>query len=877
VALVWLSIRLRWRRAWARSLAVVLLIGGVGGFILAAAASARRVQATYQTFIEEIDAPDAIVVPGCAGPVTAFGCTVPAEQVSGETMIEDLEEVELVEAARLVTSVMPYLVDSDGRPLLSTPDDRYGCVDGDHAVHLLPLTPGDAKAQAMPFQLDGALPKSGTSEVVVALATAKRKGIDVGDTVRVAGWCDGDGEPVRLDRAIDLTVTGISVSPLGIEPPGTGRVIEVAYSDSGVVDRLIAAGAEPQENAIVWLDDGSSSDSVSQAIAPYRIERDLRERAVVFDDALATDARPLWLLAGVGVLGGMLLLAPIVGRQVRDTTRDSTTLVVLGSTRRQVATQALTHAGVLAVLGGLVAAAIAPLMSTLLPRGFAVTIAPHLPVRFDWLVTVIGVVLLVASVVAIGGAASWMIGRRREPPVEHLSGHRRMVAGAAHLRPAARTGVLTALGAPAGPRQAKPWPSFISLAVAAATCVACLTYLAGLKHLERTPALLGWDWDATVAFDHDTPAYVPSILARLNAMEGVEQVTLGTVYPPTFLQIAGTDTVVWPWSFDTGPDAIAPAITNGRAPEGPREVAINPALARAAGLDIGDTVSLARPSLISLVADNVELGAVERGLTDLALDRPDLQPVSIDYEITGIAVLPLGRTEDYAQTAMTLEGFAALAEPSKQEVAEAVAWLPPGLPEDLRAEVDPSRSDFEIDNKSVYVRFSGDTQSTATAIWRIAGVRGVAAPSPEQVLTTVLGLNLDHNDQVPVALVYVVSIAAAALLIYLLHTSVRARRFEFAVMRAVGMSSRGVRWSIAAQATAMAIIPLVVAIPVGVVAGRRVWMSSARDLDVVPVSVTPWFAVTVVVAAAIAIANAVVLVPGWTAVRRSPGRDLRAG
>lgn len=216
-------------------------------------------------------------------------------------------------------------------------------------------------------------------------------------------------------------------------------------------------------------------------------------------------------------------------------------------------------------------------------------------------------------------------------------------------------------------------------------------------------------------------------------------------------------------------------------------------------------------------------------------------------------------------------------EPSADEVAAANATLPADLPEDVQASADAYLSGFDIENQSAHVRFSGDSQSIVSEILKIEGVVQVIAPSPEEVVTTVVGLNLDHNDRVPIALVYVVSIAAAALLTYLLYTSVRARRFEFAVMRAVGMSSRGVRWSIAAQATATAVVPLVVAIPVGVVVGRRTWMSSARDLEVVPVAVTPWLVLAVIVAAAIGIANVVVLVPGWTAVRRSLSRDLRAG
>ena len=63
MAVLWPLLRVRWRRALAPSLAVALLIGVIGGFVLAAAASARRVETAYRTLVEEIDAPDLGVIP----------------------------------------------------------------------------------------------------------------------------------------------------------------------------------------------------------------------------------------------------------------------------------------------------------------------------------------------------------------------------------------------------------------------------------------------------------------------------------------------------------------------------------------------------------------------------------------------------------------------------------------------------------------------------------------------------------------------------------------------------------------------------------------------------------------------------------------------
>ena len=113
------------------------------------------------------------------------------------------------------------------------------------------------------------------------------------------------------------------------------------------------------------------------------------------------------------------------------------------------------------------------------------------------------------------------------------------------------------------------------MVVAAAVGVASLTYLAGLRHLERTPRLLGWNWDAAVSFNFEflnqsDPTESAGILAEMEQLDSVEQITGGTFYPPWFLFVPGSATFVWPWSFATGPQAVAPTMLTGRAPRWPR-------------------------------------------------------------------------------------------------------------------------------------------------------------------------------------------------------------------------------------------------------------------------------------------------------------------
>lgn len=890
MALLWLLLRVRWRRALAPSLAVALLIGAIGGFVLASAAAARRVENAYSTLVAEIDAPDIAVIPveDC-GNIDGTGCTRTSEQSSPDEVLAEIRASEVVEKARLVESVIPFVTDANGNPILGTIDDQYGCIDGNRSVQMVAAVPGSATDQVVPFRLEGKLPTSGSSSTVLSRATAERAGLSIGDSVLLAGWCDGEGQPVEFATPIELQLSGLSIGPLEMDPPGMGLMLEPAYVDPVAFDAMLLTGAQPQQNMAVWLDPSASSELVreSLALASFQIILDFRERKIVIDDALSNDANLLWLLAAVGALGGLLVLAPLIARNLRDSGPNAETLSALGTRRPQMAQQAIAHAGSLGLIGALSAALVAVPISALMPTGFAATIQPHRNLWLDGSLTIIGVALLATAVVAIGAIPSWRIGKADRSATLRLSESARVVPRWHLLRPAARTGVLAAVGTPAGPRRASPWPSLLSMVVAAVVGAASLTYLAGLRHLEQSPALLGWNWDAMVSFDFDQgdPTRSSEVLAEIEELDSVEQVTAGTFFPPWFLYVPDTDNgvvrtmgtaefYVWPWSFDTGPDAIRPTVLSGRAPEGPDEMAVDALFAEQVDVGVGDIVPLARPTLITRLAEELTDKARDLGL-DLVLEVPEQPPVVAEFEITGIALL--ASEPGISNVSLTFDGYSDIAEPDADEIAAARAWLPADLPPELLLEAEELLANLELDGRVVYLRFFGSVYDGAGDVMAIEGAPEVVAPSPADVLALMVGLNIESNDRVPVALSVMVAIAFILLASYLLFVTVRARRFEIAVMRALGFSTRGVRWSVAAQATATVLVVLILAIPIGFAIGRWAWLEYARDdLGVLPVSVVPWSTLAIVCGAAIVLANVAALVPGWLAARRSPGYDLRS-
>lgn len=880
MTLLWLLFRVRWRRALGPSLAVALLIGSIGGFALAAAASARRVESAYRTLLADIDAPDLAVYPSCVNAIDENFCLDVADSNGPALVVDRLLAMEVVEQARWFNDVLPYLVDSEGAPLLAAPDNPTGCFDRDRSVHMVAVGSGGASEQALPFRLEGELPVRGSADVVLARATAERIGIGIGDNVRLAGWCS-DGDPIELASPIDLNVSGLSIGPLDIEPPGTGLRIEPAYVDPAVFETLVADEVGPAlPNILVWVDPKASRDDIAEALAEFEIAFDFDERAMLIDEALATDARLLWLLAGIGALGGLLVLAPVIGRNLRETGNNTSTLAALGLQRPQIAHQAIAHCCALALIGAFTAAVLAVPIGTLMPDGLAAAIEPDHSLSIDWLVSIAGVGLLVVGVVAIGVYSAWRIAVGDRATANAAStrsaGRGEGIVSALRMRPAARTGVLAAVGAPAGPRRASPWPSLLSMVVVATAGVGSVTYLAGLRHLEDTPSVLGWNWDAMVSVDD--PDNQSAIVARIDESAGVDQSTLGTGYPPWLLVSPGTEIpLIYPWTFATGPNEITPTMLHGRAPAGPDEVAIDSVFAEQAGLAIGDTVLLQRESLQSVIADELRVQAAGRGLDDFVTGDLDMSPVAASFEVTGIAVLPLERQAEVAQVTFTLDGFAEFVDPSDEEIMAVQAWIPKDLPPDVSDAVEEFLATVRIADRTdrLYLRFTDDKQAALAELVVVDETLEILAPTPDEVIG-IIGLNLERNDRIPTALAMTVSVAFAMLVGYLLFAAVRARRFELAVMRALGMSTSGIRRSVAAQATATAVVALLVAVPAGIAIGRWAWLDYARDLEVLPVSITPWRTLAIVAVVAIAVANLAALTLGWSATNRSPGPDLRS-
>ena len=137
-------------------------------------------------------------------------------------------------------------------------------------------------------------------------------------------------------------------------------------------------------------------------------------------------------------------------------------------------------------------------------------------------------------------------------------------------------------------------------------------------------------------------------------------------------------------------------------------------------------------------------------------------------------------------------------------------------------------------------------------------------------------VNLSRSRSIPVALAVVVGALGLLTLVHALITSVRRRRRDFAVLRALGADRGTVGRVVHAQASTVAVVALVGGLPLGIVLGRFVFHRFADELGLVPDATTPVLAIIGISVAALAFANLAAAVPGWRAARVPVATLLRA-
>jgi hypothetical protein len=128
----------------------------------------------------------------------------------------------------------------------------------------------------------------------------------------------------------------------------------------------------------------------------------------------------------------------------------------------------------------------------------------------------------------------------------------------------------------------------------------------------------------------------------------------------------------------------------------------------------------------------------------------------------------------------------------------------------------------------------------------------------------------------PILLAGVLAIGAFGALGLTLVASVRRRRHELGLLKALGFTGRQLAASVAWQSSVSATIGIVIGMPLGIALGRWLWTLFAKEISASPDPTVPALSMVLIALGALVFANVVAAVPGRLAARTKTALVLRS-
>jgi ABC-type lipoprotein release transport system permease subunit len=686
-----------------------------------------------------------------------------------------------------------------------------------------------------PVRLEGRMPDlDEAEEVVLSRPLAEQLGLGVGDRLPALHFMNEQTPPAP----VELRVSGVG---LFLRDSLQAQENQQVFPTMFFGPAAARAWADPAENfrgSLVFLRGGDEERAAFLAAAPRAAGEQLflqtqAEATAAAERALRPYAVSLWLFAAGIAVAATLVVGQAVVRHLFACAVDTPTLAAMGMSRRQLAAGTALQAAAVGVPGALLAVGIAIGASRWMPVGPARAIEVDPGVDIDLVVLLGGGLALVTSALLAGVAVGALATRLAPAAAADRSRPSRLSEALARMGvpPARATGVRLALEAGRGPSSVPARTTLVGTAAGLAALVAALTFAASLDRLLDTPRLYGWDWDTHVRLDayQDDPS-TPPCTEPTCAEEGA----LAASSPSVAAWTAGSygqvlvDGLAVP-AMGVGADGSAPevhpSLLEGRMAAAPDEVVLGTTTLRRLQREVGDRVGVA-------VAGR-ELEATVVGRT--VFPRLSAYPGA---DKTGLGT----------GAAMTVRGLQELipdAYPSYLLVRFEEGADPDRAMDELRA-VFPDPPDAE---------------------------EPVVERRP-QVPDDLVGY--DRMAGTPLVLAGLLALLAGGTTAHALVLAVRRRRGELATLKTLGFTRRQVSSTVRWQSTTVAVVALAVGLPLGVAAGRGVWVLLADRIGAVAQPVTPVLAVLLVVPVTLLALNAVALLPGHRAGAVPAATALRA-
>jgi hypothetical protein len=834
---LWYRFKGTWRGRVLGYLGVALVIALTGGVAMATLAGARRTQSAYPQFLRSTDPTDLTV--------DSFASS---QQATGHSdaltdRLRHLPQVRSLGSAEIVANIVPLtsggvaeVADGSFIAALGSTDGLYTHLDRMTAVQGHLMDPNDVH------------------QIEATVDAARLAHWHVGTVVQWGVFSQKQGDAKAFGKSYVKPLAEVSTRVVGIVKSSDEVIEDDVDQSSGVIvlsPRLVAmkgvltyanlysfqlrhgpSDVAAVERAYVSaIPAGSSYNFRVSSLTTARMQR-----------ATTPEAAALAIFGAIAALITVVVSGLAVSRVMRSGGSDREVLRAMGASRALTAADGLPGAALAVIAGVAVAVVVAVALSPLAPIGPIRPVYPTPGVSVDWLVLLVGSTVLVAVLVGIAALSGWRSASGRG---DRWSRARTPIAAraarSAGLSVPAVLGASFALDPGQGRAQVPVRSVLVGTVVAVTTVVATLTFASGLHTLISRPPLYGWNWDVALSASEKVPARAQHLLdqdPKIAAWWGVDEANA---------QLDGQNV---PVLLSDAPSALGPTMLSGRPIASAREVVLAPATLALLHKHIGQTVSLTYGS---------------------PSDAPVYLPPT-EVRIVGTATLPA-------------IGFAGMF--SDHTSMGTGAWISVGIepPTMVRALTVPDKLENGWD--AAFIRFRpgvsapagrADATRLATEVDRIfqgdSNTQGDAlAVLPVQRPAEVV----DYRTIGTTPVVFAATLAAGAALALgiSLVASVRRRRHDLAVLKALGLGRRQLGATIFWQATVVGVVGLLVGIPFGIAAGRQLWILFARGIDVPPVPTVPAIAILLVAAATIVFANLVAALPGRSAARTPTALVLR--
>ena len=836
----WYRFRATLRRRWSGYVGLTVLIALVGGVAMASLVAARRTDSSYPDFLAATNPSDLIVQPTTTPP---YAPAFLDEQLARLRHVSHVEAVEGFNAATLTPrgGIAGFLITQV--ELVASLDGFYS-----HQDRLTIVT----GHRANPARAD---------QVVATTQAAAVLGLRVGSHLSVGVVPVTATSPHAALRKFRLTVVGLGVpdsqvvqddidsdrTGFLIGTPALARMIVPCCAAYEYVGLQLAGGTRDDAaaekeydellNSSSYTRSAGSTGSTLQVYVTSAIEAQAQR-------AIRPEAIALAIFGLIALLAALTIGALSISRQLREDAADTAVLRALGA--GPAATTADGLPGILAAVlaGSLLAAAVTAGLSPLTLFGPVHAVRPPSGIYLDWAVLGLGTLVLAMALGGVAGAAGYRRAPHRTPrPVTGGTPGPVRAGLAAGLPVPAVAGLRFALEPGQGPAAVPVRSVIAASALAVLVVITTLTFGASLSKLISHPALYGWNFSYALYSTDGYGAFPPRLVGPLRHDRLVAATT--GVYFATAQVGAGGQTV--PVISAPPHAAVAPPVLAGHAVEGPGQIVLGPATLALLHRRIGDTVVVSEGKIIPRqrlrIVGTATLPAIG---TVLGVHASMGTGALVDTSVVNT-------------TALT-PGFDSLTGPNAILIR-----LRPGV-----SQAAGLRSLGRIASADRQFFRSPGALAASDGATQIVNVNLLAAQRPAEIV------NYKSMGSMPEFLSGGLAVGAVAALGLTLNASIRRRRRDFALLKTIGFTRSQVAGAVAWQATVTAAAGLLIGVPLGIAAGRWLWLAFAGELAAVPDPVIPAVSITLAALAALILANVVAAVPGRRAARTPAAEALRA-